>query len=121
MEVYNNQLKQILEKPIVTSENDWSKKLYEALWSYKTTFKTHLGLSLYQLGYGKICHLLVELEYKAYWVVKFLNFDEKVSGRKKLLKLDELEEIKLQPYENAIIYKEIIKRYHDKNLVKRYF
>lgn len=51
----------------------------------------------------------------------FLNFDEKASGNKRLLKLDELEEIRLQAYENVVIYKERTKRYHDKNLVKQDF
>ena len=37
------------------------------------------------------------------------------------MKLNELEEIRLQAYENALIYKERTKRYHDKNLVHREF
>lgn len=66
---------------------------------YMTSFKTHLELSMYQLVYGKACHLPVELEHKYYWVVKFLNFDEKAVGKNRLLKLNELEEMRLQAYE----------------------
>jgi hypothetical protein len=121
VKVSNRQLKQILEKNVANSRKDWAKKLDDALWAYRTTFKTHLGLSLYQLMYGKACHLPVELEHKAYWAIKFLNFDEKAAGRKRLLKLNELEEMRLQAYENAVIYKERTKRYHDKKLVKKDF
>lgn len=64
-----------------------------------------LVLSTCQLFYGKSCKLPADLEHKAYWVIKFLNFDEKAAGRKMLLKLDELEEIRLQAYENSMITK----------------
>lgn len=78
---------------MATSRKDWSTKLDDTLWAYRTTFKMHLGFSPYQLVYGEAYHLSVELEHKAYWAVKFLNFYETLAGQKRLLKLDELEEI----------------------------
>jgi hypothetical protein len=72
-ETSNRQLKSILNKTIVKGGKDWSEKLYGALWVYRTTFKTPIGMTSYQFVYGKACHLLVELEHKAYWAIKEMN------------------------------------------------
>jgi len=106
VEVSNRQLKQILEKIVASSRKDWSRKLDDALWAYITAFKTPIGFSPYQLVYGKACHLPIVLEHKAYWANKFLNFDQALAGKKRLLKLNELEDVRLRAYENALIYKE---------------
>ncbi|XP_072077939.1 uncharacterized protein [Arachis hypogaea] len=90
--VSNMEHKIILERTVGTSRKDWARKLDDTLWAYRTAFKTPIGMSPYQLVYGKACHLLVKLKHRAYWATTFLNFDTRATGDKRLLQLNELDE-----------------------------
>ena len=117
----NRELKSILEKTVNNSRKDWSKKIDDALWAYMTTFITPLGMSLFRLVYGKACHLPVELEHRSYWETRRLNMDSKVAGEKRMLQLNELDEFRNEAYENARIYKEKTKSWHDKHIIRKEF
>nr|GFA20174.1 reverse transcriptase domain-containing protein [Tanacetum cinerariifolium] len=96
VEVTNCGLKHILKRTVGENRASWSDKLEDALWEFRTAFKTSIGCTPYRLVYGKACHLPLELEHKAYWALK-------------------------HAYENSLIYKEQTKKLHDDKIKNRIF
>nr|GEW27938.1 reverse transcriptase domain-containing protein [Tanacetum cinerariifolium] len=99
----------------------WSEKLDDALWAFRTAYKTPLRCNLYKLVYEKSCHLPIELEHKAYWALKHVNFDLKTLGDHRKLQLNELNKLRDQACENSLIYKKITKKLHDSKIKNRIF
>ena len=113
VELANREIKTILMKVVSSNIKEWSLKLLDSLWAYRTTYRTILGMSPYRLVYGKACHLPVEIEYKAWWAVKMLNLDMGRADLKRILDINELEELRNDAYFNSKIAKDRLKKWHD--------
>ncbi|GJZ56367.1 reverse transcriptase domain-containing protein [Tanacetum coccineum] len=97
VEVSNRGLKRILERTVGENRASWSDKLDDALWAFRTAYKTPIGCTPYKLVYGK------------------------ASGDQRKIQLNELSELRDQAYENSLIYKEKTKRIHDAKIKNRVF
>ena len=102
-EISNREIKKILEKTVNSSNKNWSIRLDDALWAYRTAYKTPIRMSPYKIVFGKPCHLPLKIEYKAMWAIKKLNSDFQAAKEKRLLQMNELEELRNEAYDNARI------------------
>nr|GEU59077.1 reverse transcriptase domain-containing protein [Tanacetum cinerariifolium] len=116
VEVSNRGLKRILKRTVGENRASWFEKLDDALWALRTAYKTPIGCTPYKLVFGKSCHLPIELEHKAYWALKHVNFDLKITSDHRKLQPNELNGLRDQSYENSLIYKEKTKKIHDSKI-----
>ncbi|GJR80730.1 reverse transcriptase domain-containing protein [Tanacetum coccineum] len=91
-------------------------QLDDALWAFRTAYKTPTGCTPFRLVYGKAFHLPVEIEHKAYWALKQCNLDLIAVAKNCFMELNELMELRDGAYENTRIYKERTKKWHDSRL-----
>ncbi|GJV65007.1 reverse transcriptase domain-containing protein [Tanacetum coccineum] len=94
VEVSNRGLKHILERTVGENRASWSDKLDDALWAFRTAFKTPIGCTPYKLVYGKALHLPIKLEHKAYWALKHCNYDLVTAGDHQKVQMNELNELR---------------------------
>ncbi|GJS39224.1 reverse transcriptase domain-containing protein [Tanacetum coccineum] len=81
-------------KTINKNQKEWADKLDDALWEFKTAYKSPIGSTPFRIIYGKACHLPIEMEHKAYWALKNANLDLDVAGRNRFLQLNKLAEMR---------------------------
>ena len=118
-EISNREIKKILKRTLNLSKKDWCIKLDDALWAYRTAYKTPIRMSPYRIVLGKPCHLPLELEYKVMWAIEKLNCDFQGAKEKRLLQMNEIEELRNEAYDNARIYKDKTKKWHDQKIMRR--
>ncbi|RDX77645.1 hypothetical protein CR513_42197, partial [Mucuna pruriens] len=77
--------------------------------------------SIGDIVFDKAYHLVVEIEHRAYWAVKQCNLAYDQAGKQRKLQLQELNELRLEAYENSRIYKQKVKQFHDQQILRKEF
>ncbi|GJV97792.1 reverse transcriptase domain-containing protein [Tanacetum coccineum] len=115
-EVTNRDIKHILERSVGYNPKGWSEKLNDALWAFRTTYKTPTWCTPFRLVYGKACHLPVEIEHKAHWALKQCNMDLTLASESRLMQLNKL--AKLRDSDKVLLYNSLLKMYPGKRKSK---
>ncbi|RDX64396.1 Pol polyprotein, partial [Mucuna pruriens] len=110
VEVFNREIKKMLPKMTNPSRKDWSRLLEDTLWAHKTTYRTPLGMSPYWIVFGKTYHL---------HAIKQLQSGLYQAGEQRKFQLQELDELRLEAYENSRIYKQKVKKFHDQQILRK--
>ncbi|GJY86441.1 reverse transcriptase domain-containing protein [Tanacetum coccineum] len=105
-----------IQSSVGYNPKDWSEKLNDSLWAFRTAYKTPTGCTPFRLVYGKACLLPVEIKHKAYCALKQCNMDLAIAAKNHFIELNELMELRDGSYENTRIYKERTKKWHDSRL-----
>ncbi|GJY89248.1 hypothetical protein Tco_0503876 [Tanacetum coccineum] len=115
-EVTNRAIKHILERSVGYNPKNWSEKLDDTLWAFRTAYEMPTGCTPFRLVYGKACHLPVKIEHKVYWALKQCNMNLTAAAKNHFMELNELIELRDEEYGNTRIYKERTKKWHDSML-----
>jgi hypothetical protein len=121
VESTNKVIEAILTKTVKESRKDWSHRLLEALWAYRTTWRNTTGFSPYELVYGKSVVFPVEFEIKTLRTSLAVNLDLTDAQTARLQQLNELEEKRLDAIQQTTIIQQQRLQWHDKNIKNKQF
>lgn len=100
VEAFNKTLIGLMRKMVDKNHRNWHEKLNEALWAYRTTYRTPTQATPYSLVFGAEAVLPLEVEIPSLRVAvnEGLSIDERAQLR--LEELDALDEVRLHAQQN---------------------
>ncbi|XP_021730678.1 uncharacterized protein LOC110697597 [Chenopodium quinoa] len=116
VEVSNREIKNLLERMVNKSRKDWALKLDDTLWALRTAHKTPLVQPLTGWFMARLVICRSSWNTRLGGPSRSLIMDLGEAGKKRLMKLNELEELRFDVYENSRLYKEQTKKWNDQRI-----
>jgi hypothetical protein len=121
VESTNKVIEAILTKTVKENRKDWSQRLPEALWAYRTTWRNTTGFSPYELVYGKSVVFPVEFEIKSLRTALAVNPNLTNAQTARLQQLNELDEKRLDAIHQTTMIQQQRTKWHDKTIKHKQF
>ncbi|CAM8987939.1 unnamed protein product [Rhodiola kirilowii] len=120
-EAFNKTLCNLLRKVVGKSKRDWHEKIGEALWAYRTTYKTPTQATPYALVYGVEAVLPLELQIPSMRIAIQEGLSSDENDKLRLAELEALDEKRLQAQQSLQCYQARLSRAFNKKVRPRSF
>jgi hypothetical protein len=121
VESTNKFIASILTKTVRAHRRDWSDRLHEALWAYRTTWRNTTSFSPYELVYGKSLVFPIEFETQTLRTASAVNLDLNMVEKARLQQLNELDEKFLDVIHQTTVIQQQRTKWHDRVIKKKLF
>lgn len=112
-EITNREIESILTKTITLNCKDWSNRLFEAVWAYRTTWKTTTRFTPFEMVYGTKSMMHEEFEHKTPRTSIALDMTLSVTQQERLLRLNALDEIRKLSLQHTKTIQNQCRKWHD--------
>ena len=105
----------------MSHRRDWAARLPEALWAYRTTWRSTTGYSPYQLVFGKQPIFPIEFEIQTLRTAQEVGLDLSEAQINRLQQINELDEIRLSALQNTALIQQQRAKWHDALIKNKVF
>lgn len=121
VEVTNRELEAILTKIVSIHKKYWSHRLSEAIWAYRTTWKTPIGFTPFEMVYGKSTMMSIEFEHKTLRITLQLNMTLSEAQKEHIQQLNALDEWREMVVQQTELIQNQRAKWHDKYIKEKKF
>ncbi|KAM1151574.1 hypothetical protein EV1_033957 [Malus domestica] len=120
-EAFNKTLCNLLKKVIGRTKKDWHERIGEALWAYRTTYRTPTQATPYSLVYGVEVVLPLESQILSLRMAIQESLTDEENAKLRLQELEALDEKRLEAQQHLECYQARISKAFNKKVLPRSF